>query len=907
MSDSQWANPMPKKVVVPAAKATEGGAFNRSASAVARSDDFWANNPQGVTVDALFGGQGGAGEIGQAIKRMDVNGDGYLNREEFRSGVSNALKTLQDNKNLKRIAMLMGGLLIITIFAMFGLTFAVVELSKETATGTDGVMKVAGTETHVKVDNTDMTTAGAKMKTRDTNKTLEVAQSTDEGTLHSNLPDSFFEELRFFRTETTNARLVVQVQGFIRAKNNDVSTVTLITPIGEISLMGTALTFKLTTTSDHFKEAGFSTDGRRLLSLYKLVGLFNNIENWEGDVPADVAKPNFPAKFEAKYEIYYKCAMDHKGSDEPHDRCADERPAAPTVTNIDDEGANARFVKTVTGTLYYDNKKAIEIKEMHLSGTPGYRIGKFYDPNRATGPSGSWFFDPTQAGSLGFNPDVPAYTLTTIDGVKPAVAFCELSKDNSQVDLGEMMAKHFTGLAAGEKMVPAGVEGIGGQTLMRWKLMGDSSVGHMEFIVHSETSGTIRRITLRQNGETAVYVFKTFSESLSIDVISTLARGKDGMGLPPGCHGFYDSTDDGQNSINKPASLDMVTHDNPLSGGAGGDEREMKRIRMLMEAHGDELREVATYNNHIRRRRQLLGERRKLASAKKIFDVVIKLLQKINDKDFFSGGGQLPSYDQAGFPSYCQPDITKGGYLQAWMLSKKFGLALGFVTTSYGRVPCSIAVSFSAPFPVPNIVELGGSISVFVGWETMEFEVVGCIDLTLFSFWTVLELCVFAGNCQKKNNPCTNVNACNSGSDTDRTWYWGLSGEVNIIFAWANLYYNHYFPAEKVGLTQAVNQFKWYVSAGINLGFISIGGVVAGNSDDPHIWLSGENGDDEKSKPKDASEGLRALGATCGKNKECVTRQCCWCKYADHWACDTESDWADDCDGEWAKRRGGCF
>ena len=104
MSDSQWANPMPKKVVVPAAKATEGGAFNRSASAVARSDDFWANNPQGVTVDALFGTQGGAGDIGNAIKRMDVNGDGYLNQEEFRSGVSNALKTMQDNKNLKGAA-----------------------------------------------------------------------------------------------------------------------------------------------------------------------------------------------------------------------------------------------------------------------------------------------------------------------------------------------------------------------------------------------------------------------------------------------------------------------------------------------------------------------------------------------------------------------------------------------------------------------------------------------------------------------------------------------------------------------------------------------------------------------------------------------------------------------------------
>ena len=305
-----------------------------------KGEDFWVLNPKGIDVEALFGDRGGAGEIGTAIKKLDATGDGYISKEEFREGISDTLKTMADNKNIKRIALLMGALLAVTIFAVFGLTFAVVELSKETETGKDGVMHVPGSDTIVQTANSDTTVSTAAnkkkptMKSRNGNFTVEVSQSTTEGSLHSNLPDSFFEELRYFRVENQKAKIVVKVNGFIKIaskSDGEPNRVVIITPIGDIRLEGTALTFKDDSTTRHFTDAGFVAANRKLLSLYMLVGLFNNIENYEGTIPADVAKPQFPPKFHATYDIYYRCkktAADSIAQTENDlDRCAATRCA----------------------------------------------------------------------------------------------------------------------------------------------------------------------------------------------------------------------------------------------------------------------------------------------------------------------------------------------------------------------------------------------------------------------------------------------------------------------------------------------------------------------------------------------------------------------------------------------------
>lgn len=856
-------------------------------------ENFWERNPKGIEVAALFGDKGGSGEIGQAIKKLDASGDGYLSKEEFRTGISEAIKTTADNKNLKRIAMVMGGLLVFTIFAIFGLTFAVFELSKETETGKDGVMHVPGTNTVVQTANSDTTVTSGNlkkptMKSRNGNFTVEVAQATTEGALHSNLPDSFFEELRFFRVENGKSRIVIQVNGFVKVNAGETSRVIIITPIGDIAIEGTTLTFKDASTSKHFSEAGFATANRKLLSLYKLVGLFNNIDNFDGSIPADVAKPNFPEKFHATYDIYYKCinvSPDATADNENHlDRCAEARPNSATFTNIDVEGGNAKYLKTVSGELLYDNGKAVEIKKYLESGTQGYIAGKYY--NGATKMTGQWFFDPKVAGDHGFSNSVPKLTKQEVMETTPAVAFCEEQTSAEIVDAGALIAQHFTGVLAGEKAIPAGVEGIGGETLMRWKLKGDAKAGHMDFIVHTDkATGHIQRITMHQNGETATYVFTKFDPNASFDISNKLK-------LPPGCSE--------EPSVNSPTQLDMVTTDSPLETS----HANQKTTRLLLSIHSEEISEHTEYNSHAQRRRQLLQHpRRKLQSkASGIINVFKKVLSVAG-----SSNSIMMAYDEGGFPSYCKPDISSpnGGFVVAFAVGKKFGFAVGVTNFNGVLTPCSIAVNFNSGWPVPNIAELGGALSIFVDWSTLEFEVEGCIGFTLFGAWELVKICIFGGMCSKSNHVCGSY--CDGDNQSKNSFYWGASGHINIVFVWMNFYYNQY-PSGPIA-KDTWNQFKWYVSCGINLGIFQIGGVVAGNSDSPYIWRSANNGNDvDVSKPHDASAGKRNLGSGCGSNGDCVTGQCCWCAdQGRRWLCDTSSDWADDCDGEWAKKNGWCF
>ena len=43
-------------------------------------DEFWKRNPKGIYLPALFGENHGQGEVGQRIRKLDTNGDGYIQR-----------------------------------------------------------------------------------------------------------------------------------------------------------------------------------------------------------------------------------------------------------------------------------------------------------------------------------------------------------------------------------------------------------------------------------------------------------------------------------------------------------------------------------------------------------------------------------------------------------------------------------------------------------------------------------------------------------------------------------------------------------------------------------------------------------------------------------------------------------
>ena len=43
-------------------------------------DEFWRRNPKGIYLHALFGENRGQGEVGKRIRKLDTNGDGYIQR-----------------------------------------------------------------------------------------------------------------------------------------------------------------------------------------------------------------------------------------------------------------------------------------------------------------------------------------------------------------------------------------------------------------------------------------------------------------------------------------------------------------------------------------------------------------------------------------------------------------------------------------------------------------------------------------------------------------------------------------------------------------------------------------------------------------------------------------------------------
>ena len=139
------------------------------------SDDdsaFWSNNPRGIPLQALFGANKGSGEIGMRLKAHDVSGDGYLDKTEFRNAISNEIAAVKSTKQLKLIVLVLAALVVAICGVMTGLTYAVVEMSKETGIASNGVMTKKGT-----------------------NEAVQVAHATSHSKLTSKLPDEAFEQM----------------------------------------------------------------------------------------------------------------------------------------------------------------------------------------------------------------------------------------------------------------------------------------------------------------------------------------------------------------------------------------------------------------------------------------------------------------------------------------------------------------------------------------------------------------------------------------------------------------------------------------------------------------------------------------------------------------------------------------
>ena len=171
----------------------------------------------------------------------------------------------------------------------------IVEATKETVAGSDGVMRSNSGDGLV----------------------VKVNQNQVGHALTSALPDEAFEQMRQLQVKspTTGAYLSLTILGWYRVPDESRackgSFVKLITAAGFVTLDNDDMTFE-ETVGHAFTEAGFVVvNGRRLLGVYELVGMFNSVEEWEGLSVEDCElKPRFgEVDFEMTYVIWRPCGV----------------------------------------------------------------------------------------------------------------------------------------------------------------------------------------------------------------------------------------------------------------------------------------------------------------------------------------------------------------------------------------------------------------------------------------------------------------------------------------------------------------------------------------------------------------------------------------------------------------------
>ena len=85
-------------------------------------------------------------EIQPTLQAFDVDGDGSVAPVELARAAELYKKSKQQAKNLGKIVAGLSFVLIVLVFAIVGMTAQVIEMAKETQTGSDGITTVAGSD-----------------------------------------------------------------------------------------------------------------------------------------------------------------------------------------------------------------------------------------------------------------------------------------------------------------------------------------------------------------------------------------------------------------------------------------------------------------------------------------------------------------------------------------------------------------------------------------------------------------------------------------------------------------------------------------------------------------------------------------------------------------------------------------
>ena len=260
-------------------------------------------NKQGVYIPALFGASGGSGEVGQKIRAMDVDGDGYLNKSEFRNSIVKLIKKTTQTNQLKKAVIALVVLLILMSVMIVGMVTVVIVSVKDTSTNEDGVMRAKPQGTG-----------------EDLGRVVAVARKKEAVSMSSCMNDEYFDELQEFKISQNLAKLSIKVDGFARvpkAGSMYGTVVVLLTPVGRITLDGKILEFN-SDVGDIFADAGLAVagSGRRLASVFELAAILDRIPMGEYgcyNAKEQGPPPSFPRRFVAEQEVYQPCVV-HKAS-----------------------------------------------------------------------------------------------------------------------------------------------------------------------------------------------------------------------------------------------------------------------------------------------------------------------------------------------------------------------------------------------------------------------------------------------------------------------------------------------------------------------------------------------------------------------------------------------------------------
>ena len=201
----------------------------------------------------------------------------------------------------------MGVLVLALIGANFGLTWAVVAASQQTTVSGDvPVMVVKGTDVPVQTASHEfMVAADGSLQMRNSSggpSVIQTSVATQQMPLSSALPDEAFFELKTVGlVSPTGVSMHLTVLGFMREPSlTGLDTVTLITHIGRVILVGTELSYMDDTQAALFSQAGFmisASSGRRLLQVRQLFGIFNAISSLSKNTSYSVPAPSLPDQF----------------------------------------------------------------------------------------------------------------------------------------------------------------------------------------------------------------------------------------------------------------------------------------------------------------------------------------------------------------------------------------------------------------------------------------------------------------------------------------------------------------------------------------------------------------------------------------------------------------------------------